>query len=133
MTNNGVETVETLHHRRPAAYWLIVKNQTEPVEILTLDLEDQEKALPVFCFAEEAEMFLSLETLESGWRLKETTASELASVLRGPCASVGLVALDPLPELVSFKLVGLISERRGSFMGRLIKSAKSREADFLAT
>lgn len=131
MTDN-VESAETLHPRRPAAYWLIVKNRTEPVEVLTLGIGDREEALPVFCFAEEAEMFLSLEALERGWRLKETTDGELISLLRGPCANFGLVALDPLPELVSHEMVSLVSVRKGSFLSRLIMKVKSREIERLA-
>ena len=104
---------------RSATYWLIVKDEMEQEEMLTVGLDAREEALPIFCFEEEASMFLSLETLEAGWKLTEATAGELVSTLFGSCADVGFVALDPLPELVRQKMVGLVSVRREHFLDSL--------------
>jgi hypothetical protein len=55
--------------------------------------------LPVFCFNEEADLFLRHEAPENeGWRVREVTAGELVSLLYGLCAAVDRVALDPLPQ-----------------------------------
>ena len=57
-------------------------------------------ALPVFSGEGEAEMFLWLGgAFEDGWRIRETTAGELVSILYGPCADVGWVALDSSPQM----------------------------------
>ena len=63
-----------------ATYWLIVK-ETKQEEMLTVGLDAREKALPIFRF-EEISMFFSPEKLETGWKLTEATAGELASTLR---------------------------------------------------
>jgi len=56
-------------------------------------------ALPVFSGEGEAEMFVWLGgAFEDGWWIREITAGELISILYGPCAYVGWVALDPSPR-----------------------------------
>lgn len=90
--------------------------------MLTVGLDGREEALPIFCFEEEARMFLSLETSEAGWKLARITAGKLASILFGSCASVGFVALDPLPELVRRRMVGLVSLRKEQFLDNLTET-----------
>lgn len=107
---------------RPAAYWLIVKSEAKQEKMLTVGLDGREEALPIFCFEEEARMFLSLETSEAGWKLARITAGKLASILLGSCASVGFVALDPLPELVRRRMVGLVSLRKERFLDNLTET-----------
>lgn len=102
LTEKGVE-------RPPGpTCWLIAKNENGRVEVLTVD-RGGEQALPVFGHEEEAEMFLSIGGAGDGWRVRESTAGELVSVLYGPCADVGPVVLDPLPEMLDEKMVGLVS------------------------
>ena len=76
--------------------------------------------MAVFCHPEEAEMFLRLGPLGRGRRPREASAAELVSVLSGPRAGVGWVALDPLPELVACGLVGLVCFRRERFLKRFV-------------
>ena len=101
-------------------YWLIVSNEHGRIEVLTLDCKQK---LPVFSYAEEAEMFLLLEGVGEGWQVTESRGGELVSMLYGPCTGVKQVALDPLPEMVAERTVGLVSldrERciRGIMAGR---------------
>jgi hypothetical protein len=73
-----------------------------------------EQALPVFSGEGEAEMFVWLGGAdEHDWRVRETSAGELVSILYGPCAGVGRIALDPLPGMVAetIRLVSLSRER----------------------
>jgi hypothetical protein len=61
--------------------------------------DDDAGVLPVFCFREEADLFLRFETPEDeGWRVKRVTTGELVSLLYSLCAAVDHVALDPLPS-----------------------------------
>lgn len=94
--------------------------------MFTLDLDDEGEALPVFSFEDEARMFLSLEALGDGWRLRKTTAGELKEMLMGSLAGVEFVSLDPLPELVYRRMISLVSVRReqfvGGFVSRLIEN-----------
>jgi hypothetical protein len=99
-----------------ASYWLIVKHENGRIEALTL-VHDGEQILPVFGHEEEAEMFLRLlRGVGEDWRVSESGAEELISVLYGPCASVKEVALDPLPEMVAERTVGLVSLFRERFI-----------------
>lgn len=102
-------------------YWLITGDQNNRSGMLTID-RNGEEMLPVFSFREEAEMFFSLGMLGAGWSLRRTTAGELASILKGPCARINFVALDPLPEMVCRGMIDLVSLSRERFMRRLAVS-----------
>lgn len=83
-------------------YWLIEHSETGWPEAFTVRIDAEREALPVFSFPEEAEMFVTLGGLgERGWRTAESTAGEILSRLAEyRRAGVGLVALDPLPEMM---------------------------------
>ncbi|MDQ3943315.1 MAG: hypothetical protein M3254_09450 [Actinomycetota bacterium] len=100
-----------------SAYWLIARNENSRLEVLATGLTGGEKALPVFSHEEEAEMFLRLwEVGFDGWQVRESTSGELISVLYGPCAGVERVVLDPLPEMIVERTVGLVSLSRERFV-----------------
>lgn len=92
--------------------------------MLTVAPDDLGETLAVFGFEEEAKIF-SLGRLGAEWRLTETTAGDLIRMLLGPCAGVGFVALDPLPEYVYWGMVGLVSLSREHFVAHLIERAES--------
>jgi hypothetical protein len=99
------------------AYWLIARNENGRLEVLATGLAGTEKAMPVFSHEEEAELFLGLwEVGFEDWQARESSAGELISVLYGPCASVERVALDPLPEMLVERTVGLVSLSRERFV-----------------
>ena len=106
--------------RQPGStYWLIAKDQSGRVEVLTIECGG-ERALPVFSFEEEAELFLELGGVEDGWWARESGAGEIVSVLYGPCAGVRSVVLDPLPEMVAEEAVALVSLSRKRFVEHLV-------------
>ena len=120
---NQTNSVQTPSERPPvrrsgSAYWLIVKNENGRIEIFIDGLAGKgEEALPVFSHEEETEMFLSLsEAKDDGWRARESTVGELISVLSGPRAGVKEVALDPLPEMVAQRTLGLVNLSRERFI-----------------
>jgi hypothetical protein len=100
-------------------YWLIVKYRNGGMEVLRIKLASGEEALPVFSFEDGARMFFELGTSD-GWRIRETAAGELISILFGPCAGVRKVALDPLPDPDAAALAGLVSMGREAFMESLL-------------
>jgi hypothetical protein len=100
--------------------WLIVEHCNGRMNVLTVTLDGDGEALPVFSFREEAEMYLGLEGCGSGWRAREVTARELISVLYGPCSDVGKAVLDPLPGTVGEAMVGFVSLARKDFMRALV-------------
>ena len=106
--------------RKPGStYWLIAKDQSDQVEVLTIEC-DGEQALPVFSFEEEAEFFLGFGGVGPRWGVRESGAGEVVSVLYGPCAGVRGVVLDPLPEMVAEEAVGLVSLSRKRFVEHLV-------------
>ena len=103
-------------------YWVIAKNAKNAKDgfgqpdLLTVDLDGAGEALPVFSFEEEAEMFLWLQTSEDGREVRETTPGQLVSILYGPCADVGRVMLDPLPEIGASMQISLLDIDRNDFV-----------------
>ena len=99
-----------MNNLAPRRFWMIAKIEAGRMNVLTTDLAGGEANLPVFSFEDEARMFLEFAASRDGWRVRETTAGELVSVLLGPCAGIGRVLLDPLPGVdgrVSADLVGM--------------------------
>jgi hypothetical protein len=81
-----------------------------------------EQALLVFSGEDEAEMFVWLAgAFEDGWRVRETSAGELVSILYGPCAGVGMVALDLSPEMAA-ETIRLVSLSRERFVNWIVDS-----------
>lgn len=114
--NKKARPVQWPPGRRPAwKWWLLVKNGNLRAEVLVVDRSGGH-ALPVFSGEGEAEMFLWLAgTCMGDWRLRETSAGELVSILCGPCADVRSVALDPSPGMAA-ETIGLVSVGRERFV-----------------
>ena len=103
-------------------HWLIAKHITSRMEVFTTHLCGDRKALAVFSFEEEAEMFLDLQlaAYKDGWRVRQTSIGELVSVLYGPCSDTKKVVLDPIPEVGREELAELLSMHRNDFLGFLL-------------
>jgi hypothetical protein len=119
-TREGAETAGGISRRAGTQrYWVIAKDSKDGVgqlELLAVDLDGTGEALPIFSFEEEAEMFLWLQTTEEGWEVRETTPGQLVSILYGPCADVGRVMLDPLPEIGARMQISLLGMDRNDFV-----------------
>src|SRR4051794_4352023 len=89
--------------------WLIAKCCNGLMEVCTITSDGRRETLPIFGIKEEAEVFLWFEPLGEDWQARRTSIGELVSILRGPCAEVKWVALDPPPRIVSSELVNLVS------------------------
>ena len=86
-------------HGPASTWWMLAKDGDPGAEVLVAECAGG-LALPVFSGEGEAEMFLWLGgAFEDGWRIGETTAGELVSILYGPRADVGWVALDSSPQM----------------------------------
>jgi hypothetical protein len=123
-TREGAETAGPVSRRAGTQrYWVIAKDAKDgfgQLELLTVDLDGTGEALPVFSFEEEAEMFLWLQTTEEGREVRETTPGQLVSILYGPCANVGRVMLDPLPEIGLSMQTSLLGMDRNDFVESVI-------------
>jgi hypothetical protein len=108
------------------AYWLIAMADGGRLEALTITLPGGEEALPVFGFAEEAEMFLWLEgPKDAPWRIRRTSTGELISVLYALCADVERVALDPSPKILAGAVSDSVFLSRERFLERVAGGKRS--------
>ncbi len=104
-----------------STFRLVVRHEDRRMEVLMVGCSG-EQALPVFSGDGEAEMFVWLEgAFEDDWRVRQTSAGELVSILYGPCAGVGRVALDPSPEMTA-ETIRLISLSRERFLSWILDS-----------
>ena len=102
---------------------MILRHRGLRTEALTVAGGD---VLPIFSFGEEAAMFLRLDKFGVGWQTEATTPAELASMLsRGPCAGVGMVALDPPPEVCGSAWLDLVSLDKAEFLRTLGSEART--------
>lgn len=119
-TREGGETARRVPRRAGRQrYWVIARDAKDGFgqpDLLTVDLDGTGETLPVFSFQEEAEMFLWLQTTEDGREVRETTPGQLVSILYGPCADVGRVMLDPLPEIGARVQISLLGMDRNDFV-----------------
>ncbi len=104
------------------SHWLITKHITSGMDIYTTNLCGDSKALVVFSFEEEAEMFLDLRLAasEDGWKVRQTSVGELVSILYGPCSDTKKVVLDPVPNVGGEALDDLLSMHRQDFLRSLL-------------
>ena len=119
-SREGAETAGAVSRRAGTQrYWVIAKDAKDgfgQLDLLTVDLDGTGEALPVFSFEEEAEMFLWLQPSEDGQKVREVTLGQLVSILYGPCADVGRVMLDPLPEIGASMQISLLGMDRHDFV-----------------
>lgn len=112
-------TAEIQRRPPPWTLWLIVRDGDDALEPLCLG-DGPGRVLPVFCFGEEAEMFLRLGGYDDGWHARETGPGELISVLYGPCKAAKSVAFDPLPEMLENGRAAFPKVERDRFVGWLL-------------
>lgn len=103
-------------------HWLITKQATSAMGVFTTHLWGDGKALVIFSFEEEAEMFLHLQLAASkdGWTVRRTSVGELVSVLYGACSDTTMVVVDPLPEIGKEELARTLSVHRNDFLSYLL-------------
>jgi hypothetical protein len=122
-TREGAETAGGVPRRDGTQrYWVIAKDAKNAKDgfgqpdLLRVDLDGAGEALPIFSFEEEAEMFIWLQTTEDGREVRGITPGQLVSILYGPCADVGRVMLDPLPEIGARMQISLLGMDRHDFV-----------------
>ena len=118
----NVKLLQQAPRRCPSStFWLVVMHEDHQMEVLMVGCSS-EQAMPVFSGEGEAEMFVWLGgALEEGWQVRQISSGELVSILYGPCAGVGRVALDPSPEMVA-ETIRLVSVSRETFVNWIVDS-----------
>ncbi|HSK82109.1 MAG TPA: hypothetical protein VK902_01710 [Rubrobacter sp.] len=102
-------------------YWLIARTGSGGTQILTIGGDTARvSTLALFGSEEGAIEFCRRHTKGSGWEARPLGIRELLSVLCGPCAEVGRVALDPSPEIMAQGAIDLVSLPREGFVDSLL-------------
>jgi hypothetical protein len=109
-------------YRNP--YWLVAKRRRGRLEVLTTALVDGRRVLPVFSFEEEAAIYLR-RSIRGSWQLRPTRTGELVSLLCSLCSTIDFVALDPMSDLETDVVNGLVSLERERFMDVLFRREAS--------
>lgn len=113
--------IATSPYSRPE-FWLIVAE--EDGRVLTVDGDGTPA---IFSGEGEAEMFrYLLEVGEGGWVVRRTSPGELISILYCHCADANKVALDPAPEMLSARLIGLVCMSKVRFVARIVERVLER-------
>jgi hypothetical protein len=125
------EMVDVLAERRRSChaspgsmFWVVFADECRLTCPLTLSLEGGKEALAVFSHQEEADMLLRwFGTVGEGWRIRQTSAGEVVSLLYGPCCGANTVALDPSPQMLADSFISTVALERGRFV-RWVTSRK---------
>jgi hypothetical protein len=101
--------------QRVDTFWVVLSG-SGPLLPLVVDLPDGREALALFSGEEEARMFCSLrEEGQADSHLRETSVGEVISLLYCRLTAAKHVALDPLPEILGSRLLGLVTLERERF------------------
>ncbi len=92
----GLATSAPERHTSPLHY-VVPREGEKGLEVLRVFLQGKGGVLPVFSAGWAARGYLFAEAPGGGWYVRACTPGELASLIVGPCAGVGWVALDPRP------------------------------------
>lgn len=101
-------------------YWLIAKRRRGRLEVLIAGSTDGRRVLPVFSFAEEANIYLR-RSIRGSWQIRPTRAGELVSLLYSLCREVEVVALDPMSDIETDVVNELVSLKRERFVDVLLR------------
>ena len=101
------------------AFWVVLEGGTW-LSPLTVLLPEGKEAMALFSGEEEARMFCHLceEEGASANTVRQTTAGEVISLLYCPWCATKHVALDPFPEILANRLLGLLTLDRAGFARR---------------
>jgi len=101
------------------AFWVVLEGGTR-LSPLTVLLPEGKEAMALFSGEEEARMFCHFRQEEgaSANTVRQTTAGEVISLLYCPWCATKHVALDPFPEILANRLLGLLTLDRAGFARR---------------
>jgi len=99
---------------RVYAFWVVLEGSTWTLPF-TVSLPEGREAITLFSSEEEAMMFRHFSKEGANSSILETTAGEVLSLLYGPWSVAGHAALDPLPEILGGRLLGLLTLDREHF------------------
>lgn len=113
--------------RECQSFWIACQKRGTCLDPLTVDVPGLGESLAVFCFEEEAMLYLGYG--DEDLRLKRVGPGELVDLLRGFWARFELITLDPMPEDDAGVMLRLASIHRDDFLNYLLgKREPGRQA-----
>jgi len=103
--------------REHPGFWVACRNPEALLDPLTLSVPGLGEALAVFCFEEEAMLYLGYG--DDGLRPCPVGPDELMVLLFGRWSRFELVTLDPMPQKHAGVMLRLASMRSDDFLDRL--------------
>jgi hypothetical protein len=104
-------TTSTVH-----AFWVVLEGDARRLP-LTMFLPDGKEAIALFS-GEEARIFCHFCQEGASANIRQTTTGEVLSLLYYPWCAAKHVALDPFPEVLGKRLLGLLTLHREGFARR---------------
>ena len=96
------------------SFWVVLEGGTWTAPF-TVSLPEGKEAIALFSAEQEARMFCHLSKQGAKGSIRQTTAGGVLSLLYGPWTVARHVALDPLPEILGGRLLGLLTLGREHF------------------
>jgi len=113
--------------RERSAFWVACRDPDTLLDPLTVGVPGLGEALAVFCFEEEAALYLGFG--DKDLYLRPVGVDELMVLLLGSWSRFETVTLDPMPQRGAGVMVRLASMRRDDFLDYLLrKGGRERRA-----
>ena len=100
-------------------FWVACRSPGALSDPLTVDVPGLGEALAVFCFEEEARLYMGYG--DDGLHPCPVDPSELAALLRGPWSRFDRVTLDPMPGKDAGLMLRLASTRREDLLDHVVR------------
>lgn len=104
--------------RRAPGFWVACRSQESLSDPLTVSVPGLGEALAVFCFEEEAGLYMGYG--DDGRRPCPVGPGEMVDLLLGPWSRFDQVTLDPMPGRDTGIMLRLASTRRGHFLDHVV-------------
>ena len=101
------------------SFWIACRSPDTLSDPLTVDVPGLGKALAVFCFEEEARLYMGYGY--DHLRPCPVGPDDLVALLLGPWSRFELVTLDPMPGRDAGLMLRLASTRRGDFLNHVVR------------
>ena len=113
--NHGVRArqTSTVH-----AFWMVLEGSPQALPLTVFLSDGATEALALFSGEEEARMFCHFCEKVASAKIRQTTTGEVISLLYCPWCAAKHVALDPFPEILGGRLLGLLTLDRADFARR---------------
>jgi hypothetical protein len=114
--------------RRLPGFWVACRSPEAHSDPLTVSVPGFGEALALFCFEEEARLYLGYG--DDGLRPCPVGPGELVELLLGPWSRFDRITLDPMPGRDTGLMLRLASTHRHAFLDHLVRKYGMRRGAY---